>query len=304
MALNAPYTPNTTIQSTQVSNDLTGLSNGTNDTANNSMSTFRGEVILDHVNSGCVWSGDSYAATRNASQTSGVVYISGVRLTVAAVSARSFTASKDTYIDVNGSGVQVYTEVTNNAASPALSAGSIRIGIIITGATTIAAATSVNQGQETMILPIASSIAYSVTDSLGNLICCRDPAHKLIGYRQIISTFSSSTIAGADITGLSIPFIAPGNRKVKCSFVPRGFLKTGSGGDQIWTAIFEGATQLASAFSNMAGSNFETASSPVALVTPSAGSHTYKAVAGATQAGTMQVICGSTQPAILILELD
>jgi hypothetical protein len=130
----------------------------------------------DYVASGGVWSADSVGVNRNASMTAMICYINGRRLSISAVTARTFTASKDTYIDVldngDGTGTLVYTEATNNAASSALASNSIRIGIIVTGATTIAATTSINQGQESRILPIASSIAYSVTDSIGNLICC------------------------------------------------------------------------------------------------------------------------------------
>ena len=90
-------------------------------------STMRAETVFDHINSGCVWSGDAYASTRNASCTAGIVYLSGKRLTVAAVTARSFTASKDVYCDLsdNGDGTAVwnYTDGTTNAASPALTAG-------------------------------------------------------------------------------------------------------------------------------------------------------------------------------------
>jgi len=116
---------------------------------------------FDYVASGLVWSGDAYGSTRNASMTSGVVVINGNPITVASVTARSFTASRDTYIDVldagDGTGTVVYTEVTNNAASPALAANSIRIGIIVTGASNIANVGSVNQGQEDKLLPITSS---------------------------------------------------------------------------------------------------------------------------------------------------
>lgn len=173
------------------------------------------DFLYDFVASGCVWSGDSYASTRNASMTAGVVYISGKRVTVSAVTARSFTASKDTYIDVDNTGTITYTEVANNAASPALTAGNIRIGIIVTGATTIAAAGSVNQGQEDKVLPIASSIPYAVTDSIGNLICPRDPNRRIIGYRQII--VDATTTTTADMPGLNLNCIIPTGRKVKVS---------------------------------------------------------------------------------------
>jgi hypothetical protein len=181
----------------------------------------RTELFYDYVASGCVWSGDAYASTRAASMTSGVIYIAGRRLTVATVSARTFTASKDTYIDAsdNGDGTALltYTEVTNNAASPALSSNNIRLGIIVTGATTIAAAGSVNQGQEDRVLPIASSIPYAVTDSLGNLICPRDPNRRILGFRQILTTFNTAATTATQITGLSCPVIVPTGRKIKIS---------------------------------------------------------------------------------------
>lgn len=182
----------------------------------------RTELFFDYVASGCVWSGDAYASTRAASMTSGVIYIAGKRLTLVAVSARTFTASKDTYIDASdnsdGTALLTYTEVTNNAASPALATNNVRVGIIVTGATTIAAAGSVNQGQETIVLPIASSIPYTTTDSLGNLICPRDPQRKTLGYRQIITTASVTTpTTAAAIPGLTIPVIIPAGRKARVS---------------------------------------------------------------------------------------
>lgn len=175
------------------------------------------ETSTDFVASGCVWSGDSYGSTRAASMTSGVIYVDGNRVTVSAVTARTFTASKDTYIDVGTDGTVDYSEVSNNAASPALAASHIRIGIIITGASSIANAGSVNQGELDKVLPIASSVAYSVTDSLGNLICNRSSNPTLIGYKQITSGFNTSTTGnGTAITGLSCPVIIPtGGRKIK-----------------------------------------------------------------------------------------
>jgi hypothetical protein len=75
----------------------------------------RTELFFDYVASGLVWTADAAGSTRNASMTSGVIYILGKRLTLAAVTARAFTASKDTYIDVSdngdGTGLITYNEV-------------------------------------------------------------------------------------------------------------------------------------------------------------------------------------------------
>ena len=183
------------------------------------------EGSFDFVASGCVWTGDAYASTLLASMTAGVVYINGRRISIAAVTARAFTASKDTYVDIldnaDGTGTVVYTEATNNAASSALAANSLRIAIIVSGAGNIAAVGSINQGQTTKVLPIASSIPYAVTDSLGNLICPRSPNRGQIGYRQATANTSTNVTASGStptITGLTMPIIIPANRKVEITY--------------------------------------------------------------------------------------
>lgn len=211
-------------------------------TALTGVHTNNSNYAFDFVASGCVWSGDSYGSTKAASMTAGVVYINGRRHTVAAVTARTFTASKDTYVDVlysttDNVGTLVYTEVANNAASPALASNSIRIAIIVTDGTDIQDAGSVNQGQESKVLPIASSIPYAVTDSLGNLICPRDPSRKLLGQRQLVANFAPGTTNETLITGLNTPIIVPSNRKIKITLY--GFAITGSTG-LVNLRIYEG----------------------------------------------------------------
>ncbi len=260
--------------------------------------------FFDHVASGCVWTGDSYGSTRVASMTAGVVYVSGIRATVSAVTSRTFTASKDTYIDVDSAGAITYTEVANNAASPALSAGNVRIGIIVTAAGSIAAVGSVNQGQENKVLPIASSIPYQVTDSLGNLICSRDPNRKILGYRQIVANYTG-TAAITQVTGLTVPVIVPTGRKIKVTFfasttslaTPTQILTT-----TVWDGTVGSGTQLAAGvISHYVGA----ASGGVvasAVLTPSASSKTYNG--GVQTTGSNPTVAGgATTPSYLIVEL-
>ncbi len=147
-----------------------------------SLETIANERFSDHVASGMVWTADSVGTTRNASMTAGVVYINGRRVSVSAVVARLFTASVDTYIDVDTTGAITYTTAANNAASPALVANNIRIGIIVTGASSIATVGSINQGQDEILLPIAGGFPYAVTDSLGNRICRRNATESRLGF--------------------------------------------------------------------------------------------------------------------------
>lgn len=260
----------------------------------NSPITRWAEVGYDHIASGCVWTGDSVGVNRNASMTAAVVYINGRRIVLSAVVARTFTASKDTYIDVldnnDGTGTLVYTEVTNNAASPALAANSMRLGIIITGATTIAAAGSVNQGQEDKVLPIVSSIPYTVTDSLGNLICPRDPNRRLLGYRQIVANVTlTAPTSPADVTGLSCPFIPNGLRKVKVSFDASSLSMSAAGsGTSFSVYISDGTNSLKRKVQLSTGQNWDMNFTMERQLTPTSGLKTYK-IQGSAASGNILV---------------
>jgi hypothetical protein len=50
---------------------------------------------------------------------------------------RNFTASKDTYLDISGSGVFTWTAVANNASAPSIAANSTRFAKVVSGASTI-----------------------------------------------------------------------------------------------------------------------------------------------------------------------
>lgn len=271
--------------------------------------TRNSESSFDYVASGLIWTGDSYGSTRNASMTSGVVYINGKRLTVTAVTARAFTASKDTYIDIldagNGTGTVVYTEAANNAASPALAANSVRIGIIITGASNILNVGSVNQGQIDKVLPIASSIAYTVTDSLGNLICPRDPQRKVLGYRQITAGLNTTSASPVQITGLSAPVIVPTGRKIKITASASDIGSTAASNAQlqIWDGAVGSGTQLSRAYGYIAAVNQITYLGTFALVSPSSPSKTYN-LAWAISAGTAALDATPSYPASILIELE
>lgn len=271
--------------------------------------TRHSETMFDFVASGLVWSGDAYASTRAASMTAGVVYINGRRIMISAVTARTFTASKDTYIDIldnaDGTGTIVYTEATNNAASSALAANSIRIGIIVTGATTIAAVGSINQGQETKVLPIASSIPYQVTDSLGNLICSRDSNHRVIGYRQITSNFATAATTATQVTGLSAPIIVPTARKIKVSYF--FYAVTNSGVNTIVTGAWDGTVGSGAQITGANAAEFTatyglTHGAVTNIATISAGSHTIN-IEGHSNAGTTTLSATAALPGIVLIEL-
>lgn len=261
----------------------------------------------DYVVSGCVWTADAAGSTRVASMTSGVVCIGGNFLTVAAVTSRTFTASKDVYVDVtdngDGTGLLTYTDNTTNAASPALTG--LRLAIIVVGASNIATAASINQGQQDRVLPIASSIPYQVTDSLGNLICNRTPNPVVIGYRQITGNVSTSSTTAAALTGLSAPVIIPTNRKVKITVF--SYSVTNSANAVQSTEIHDGA--ISGTTNQIGGGDQYTQTTPitggshlVSVMVQASGSHTYNA-SGRTSTGTATWNAKAQSPAYILVEL-
>lgn len=313
------FVNNTVIDPVKVNQNFTDLSTGDGDVTANSLSTYR-QSLTNHVVSGCAWKADAAGSTRNASMTSGVVIINGEYLTVAAVTARSFTASKDTYVDFkdNGDGTASinYTEVSNNAASPALygsgtSTDTLRNAIITTGASSIAASTNINQGQVTATSPTISSSVLMVSDYLGNLICNRSPNPTLIGYRQITSNVTTTSSTATQIPGLSAPVIVPTGRKVKVSFyclelnnstankrseigLWDGTVGIGSGTKIQETQDWNGSTASVSSFVYCA-----------AIASPTTSSKTYNAafLTDAVSGGTVTLRAGSTAPAFIMVEL-
>jgi hypothetical protein len=284
---------NTLIEAAKLQENFDDLSSGAGDLVSNSLETTRLLTVADHVASGGVWTGDSYGASLAASMTALIAIIGGKYVTASAVSARAFTASKDTYIDLDDEGTLTYTEVANNAASPALAANSIRIGIIVTGGASIASVASINQGQETKLLPIASSSAYSVTDSLGNLICNRSPQGTLVGYRRMSVSDSTNPTGTYKIPALSTLVVqADGLRKMRFTAQVDFGQRTSSSATYGLVTIKEGGAIVAIGGGQLNGGSAATNNMvpcATSIETPTAGSHTYDVYIQLQVGGNMSI---------------
>lgn len=81
--------------------------------------------------------------------TAGVAYVNGKRIALAA-STFVFTASRDTYVDLQDDGTLVYSAVVNGAAEPSAVANAIRLCKVVTG---VAGITSVVDMRRTQAIP-------------------------------------------------------------------------------------------------------------------------------------------------------
>lgn len=305
------FTPGQIIQSAQVNANMEGLADGTNDTTANSLSSFRSGALFDYVQTGGI-------ITKNGSLSidisAGTVVIGGSYLTFGTVVNRICNANSDTYVDLlkagDGTATIVYTPVANNAASPALAANSLRLGIVVAGASITSTAASINQGQGTKVLPIASSIPYQTTDSLGNLIANTDPRRTMLGFRQITANYTATPGAStyANVTGLSMPIIVPptiaGGVGVRFTLKGASMGTAGAAATTITVAIRESTTVLEYFEVQEPVSGYKVGcyfqSSPLILST---GSHTYLFSMQNSSASSHTLYAAATSPAFIMAEL-
>jgi len=121
--------------------------------------------VADHIQSGGIW---ALVSGLNGSMTSLVGFQNTIRGTIAALTSRAFTASKDTYVDVLRNSTTndfslVYTEVTNAAASPALASNSIRLAKVVTSGSAI---TSVVQYDRDSLYNLIRPLSDSASQAL------------------------------------------------------------------------------------------------------------------------------------------
>lgn len=165
------YIPSSVISSSDHNSDHQGLADGTNDTANNSLQTTRLEAFQNFVASGLLI---GTSANLISSVASGVAFVNGKRIAFSAV-VKTFTASKDTYVDLKDDGTLAYVEVANGATSGmTLTANSVRIAKVVTSGTAV---TNVYQTD------IGSGAIKTNTDPIGNPVGLRSPFQSLRWYR-------------------------------------------------------------------------------------------------------------------------
>jgi hypothetical protein len=120
-----------------------------------------------------------------------------------------------------------------------------------------------------------------------------------IGYVPVTTAQGGFGAPLADITGLAVTVTAGTNRRLKITAYVNAILGAAAG--LVAVTIMEGATQLNGAQLNGAASA-SMMLQPVAIVTPTAGAHTYKVQMNTTGASGVSSNAGATQPAFILVE--
>lgn len=126
-----------------------------------------------------------------------------------------------------------------------------------------------------------------------------------LGYAQITTSFTTGTSGSyVDVTGLTTTVIVPaGGRRVKITFYVSGMSTNAAATCSVAMSIFEGATQITYAYNVQAGTDYAQQNTAIAVITPTVGSHTYKAAIYCSTAGTLSLFAGTSAPAFILVEL-
>ncbi len=176
------------------------------------------DLFSEFVMSGCVWSATTGLA---ATMTGGIVYVNGYRTVVSAIASHTFTASKDTYVDIDYLGNVTYNETTNGGTPPSITANSVRAALVVTGSSSVS---NVTQYSWQSFTPTWSNL------TVGNAIQSFHfmQVGKLVVFHGFITLGSSSSVGNGP--SFSLPVAAS------------GYIGTASGVPYIGLAEFEDHT--------------------------------------------------------------
>ena len=151
------------------------------------------DMMPDQLISGCL---PATSGTLTSTISAGVAYVQGVRVTPIATS-KTYTGSRDTYVDLDSTGAYTYAVVINGAAEPAITAGCLRVAKVVTG------------GSVTTVTPLAIAGTYVGVGSATNM---RGTGNTVLGVGSATNYFGTdSVIIGNGIAVASATSAAVGN---------------------------------------------------------------------------------------------
>lgn len=160
------FSPNTKAKSAEMNSNLNGLADGSNDALNNSLNYFRSKGCASFI----IGSGLTIPTSASLASTTstGEAVVNG-KYVAPNATLHTYTASKDTYVDLKDDGTFAYVEVANGAASGmTLSTNTdgspaLRLAKVVTSGTAITSVT--NTGFDAL-----GNIFYNLNPMGSNLV--------------------------------------------------------------------------------------------------------------------------------------
>ncbi len=124
------------------------------------------DIVQDFVVSGLL--GADPGASLTMTIPGGTAYVLGLRvlkLDGAGDLTRTYTAGKDTYVDISNAGVITYVEVNNGAGAPAVTGNSLRLMKVVTNGTEITGVTDLRTLAPVSSAAAANKLVASQSDS-------------------------------------------------------------------------------------------------------------------------------------------
>lgn len=193
------FSPGTKIKSNDVNTNFAGLADGSLDNTSNSLIELRRRTFFDHCLQGLTI---ATSANLTSTITAGLAIINGKYVSTL-LTNKTFTASKDTYVDLKDDGTFVYVEVANGATTGMTltlnsdGSNAMRIAKVITSASAITAVYQTDQAQASSTL---TDLGWAGLDPLGNPVRNTSPTEMVFRVTRHNGTATRSSLANASLT--------------------------------------------------------------------------------------------------------
>lgn len=147
------------------------------------------------------------------------------------------------------------------------------------------------------LVPIVQDSA-TVAATLDDIAALSGTTERTLGYAQVTANQASIGSSDTDLTGLSVTVDVPSGARIRITGY--AIFQQLSAGGLGFLLLKESSTLLNEDIESKLDTNYRTAK-VMAVLTPSAGSHTYK-LAAKTTAGTLTMEAAATFPAWILVE--
>jgi hypothetical protein len=241
-------------------------------------------------------------STRGADGTTATSHASGASIEHT-ISATEVDDANRIAVEVDALGTVVGTTETQTLTGKTISADSNTLsGIAASSFVVSNGSGNIDGSAAQKVIPSGVVVGTTDTQTLTNKTLTNPLGVPwgVLGYTQVTTT--QTGIASGDLTGLTVTVTVGSSRRIRVTGYVVG-KPTVSGSNYFEAKIQESTTVLQVAPAQLATINQPGTAIPIAILTPSSGSHTYKLTAAiAVGGGNLDTVTDSTKPLFIMVE--